>query len=122
MRAHPPHSDPTRVSASERVTGGAERRCYEIRVRGPTGPTAMQAFPALTATRSGYDTLLTGPLADQSALHGVINRLEALGLQLLEIRRLRSAISERWAKSHHLSEDDSSHLPSCCTSINNDRG
>jgi predicted AlkP superfamily pyrophosphatase or phosphodiesterase len=41
----------------------------------------------LTATPSGHDTLLTGSLPDQSALYGVINQLEALGLQLLEIRR-----------------------------------
>jgi hypothetical protein len=47
----------------------------------------LATFPALTATRSANDTLLTGSLPDQSALYGVINQLEALGLQLLEIRR-----------------------------------
>ena len=67
-----------------RGTGGPQR--YEIRVRGPMGPTIMQAFPTLTATRSGQDTLLAGSLPDQSALYGVIHQLEALGLQLLEIR------------------------------------
>jgi hypothetical protein len=60
---------------------------YEIRVRGPIGPTIMQAFPTLTASRSGQDTLLTGPIPDQSALYGVIHQLETLGLQLLEIHR-----------------------------------
>jgi len=79
-----------RVAANQSATGGCEPRCYEIRVRGPIGPTIMQAFPTLTATRSGQDTLLTGSLPDQSALYGVINQLEALGLQLLEIRRPRS--------------------------------
>ncbi|HUA49789.1 MAG TPA: hypothetical protein VMA77_31445, partial [Solirubrobacteraceae bacterium] len=47
----------------------------------------MQAFPTLAASRNGHDTLLTGSLPDQSALYGVIHQLEALGLQLLEIRR-----------------------------------
>ena len=75
------------MPANKGATGGSGRRCYEIRVRGPIGPTIMQAFPSLTATRSGHDTLLTGSLPDQSALYGVINQLEALGLQLLEIRR-----------------------------------
>jgi hypothetical protein len=46
----------------------------------------MQAFPTLAASRSGQDTLLIGSLPDQSALYGVIGQLEALGLQLLEIR------------------------------------
>ena len=74
------------MAANKSATGGCEPQRYEIRVRGPIGPTIMQAFPTLTATRSGHDTLLTGSLADQSALYGVIHQLEALGLQLLEIR------------------------------------
>ena len=86
MRAHPPDADADRMPAKDRATGGRERRRYELRVRGSVGPTIMQAFPTLTATRSGHDTLLTGSLADQSALYGVIHQLEALGLQLLEIR------------------------------------
>jgi len=66
------------VAVDKSVTGGCEPRCYEIRVRGPIGPTMMEAFPTLTATRSGPDTLLTGAIPDQSALYGV---------QLLEINR-----------------------------------
>lgn len=77
-----------RMPDKNRATGGPQR--YEIRVRGPIGPTIMQAFPTLTATRSGHDTLLTGSLPDQAALYGVIHQLEMLGLQLLEIRCPRS--------------------------------
>ena len=73
------------VAVDKSVTGGCEPRCYEIRVRGPIGPTMMEAFPTLTATRSGPDTLLTGAIPDQSALYGVIHQLEALGLQLLDV-------------------------------------
>jgi len=76
------------VPANARATGGSEPRRYEIRVRGPVGPTIMQAFPTLSAASRGEDTLLTGPLPDQSALYGVIHQLEALGLELLEIRLL----------------------------------
>jgi hypothetical protein len=61
--------------------------CYELRVRGSIGPTLMQAFAPLTASRSGEDTLLTGSLPDHCALYGVIHQLEALGLELLEVRR-----------------------------------
>ena len=75
------------MPANKDATCCSGRRYYEIHVRGPIGPTIMQAFPTLTATQSGHDTLLTGSLPDQSALYGVINQLEALGLQLLEIRR-----------------------------------
>jgi hypothetical protein len=76
------------MSAKKRATGGREPRRYEIRVRGPIGPTMMQAFPTLAATSREQDTLLTGSLPDQCALYGVIHQLEALGLELLEIRCL----------------------------------
>jgi hypothetical protein len=46
------------------------------------------AFPALQAETSGEDTLLRGALPDQVALHGVLAEIEALGLELLEVRRL----------------------------------
>jgi hypothetical protein len=60
---------------------------YQIRVRGHLGPATRRAFPALHAETQGQDTLLQG-VADQSALHGVLAQIEALGLELLEVRRL----------------------------------
>jgi hypothetical protein len=76
------------MPAKPRASRGSEPERYEICVRGPIGPTIMQAFPTLAMSRSGQDTLLTGSLPDQCALYGVISQLEALGLQLLGIRRL----------------------------------
>ena len=67
-----------------------QRRNYEIRVRGHLGPKMLRAFPALIAHTQGEDTLLQGCLADQAAVYGVIAQLEALGLELLELRRLPS--------------------------------
>ena len=61
---------------------------YEIRVRGHLGATMLGAFPALRAETQGQDTLLRGAVADQAALHGVLAQIEALGLELLEVRRL----------------------------------
>jgi ketosteroid isomerase-like protein len=63
--------------------------CYEIRVRGLLGETLLGAFPGLHGRSHGTETVLTGPLADQSALYGVLAQLEALGLELLELRRTR---------------------------------
>ena len=64
---------------------------YRIRVRGHLGRTTRSAFPALRARASGGDTVLTGPLPDRAALYGVLAQLEALGLELLEVRRLPPA-------------------------------
>ena len=63
-------------------------RLYEICVRGHLGETMRSAFPTLRAQPRGADTVLTGALADQAALHGVLADIEALGLELLEVRRL----------------------------------
>jgi hypothetical protein len=63
---------------------------YQIRVRGHLGATALRAFPALQAEMRGRDTLLRG-VADQAALHGALAQIEALGLELLEVRRVPPA-------------------------------
>ena len=61
--------------------------CYEIRVRGVLGDLLLEAFPDLRAQAHGAETVLTGPLADQAALYGLLAQLEALGLELLEVHR-----------------------------------
>jgi hypothetical protein len=61
---------------------------YRILVRGHLGATTLRAFPGLQAQTRDGDTLLQGPIADQAALHGVLAQIEALGLELLELRRL----------------------------------
>jgi hypothetical protein len=60
---------------------------YQIRVRGRLGRTMCSVFPALHAQADGADTVLTGTLADQAALYGVLAQIEALGLELLEVHR-----------------------------------
>jgi hypothetical protein len=60
----------------------------EIRIRGRLGRTVRAAFPALDAQAQGQDTVLTGTLADQAALYGVLAQVEALGLELVEVRQL----------------------------------
>jgi hypothetical protein len=61
---------------------------YQIRVRGQLGETMRSAFPALRARADEGDTVLTGVLADQAALYGVLAEAEGLGLELVEVRRL----------------------------------
>ena len=72
---------------------------YEIRVRGHLGTKMRRAFPALSARAQGEDTLLTGRLPDQAAVYGVIARLEALGLDLLGLRRLTTDEAKAKIKS-----------------------
>ena len=79
------------LTTSDNVTsahGGPQPWQYEICVRGHLGDTMCSAFPALRAQARGRDTVLTGTLSDQAALYGVLAEIEALGLELLEVRRL----------------------------------
>ena len=81
MRAHPLEHD---------AHGMRDLRTdarYEIRIRGILGRTVAGAFPGLLARENRGETVLTGRLPDQAALHGVLAQIEALGLELIEIRR-----------------------------------
>jgi hypothetical protein len=60
---------------------------YTIRIRGHLGATLLSAFPALASRQHGAHTVLTG-LLDRSALYGVLGEIEALGLDLLEVRQV----------------------------------
>ena len=62
---------------------------YEIHVRGLLGDTLLTAFDGLGARGQGGETIISG-VPDQAALHGVLAQIEALGLELLEVRRVRS--------------------------------
>ena len=60
---------------------------YTIRINGHLGAMVLSAFPAMMPQRHGTDTVLTG-LLDRSALYGVLAEIDALGLDLLEVRQL----------------------------------
>ena len=60
---------------------------YAIEITGHLGVTVLSAFPTMVSESRGPNTLLTG-LLDRSALHGVLAQIDALGLELLQIRRL----------------------------------
>jgi hypothetical protein len=60
---------------------------YLIRINGHLGATVLAAFPELAPRHHGAHTVLTG-LLDRSALYGVLAEIEALGLDLVEIRKL----------------------------------
>jgi hypothetical protein len=60
---------------------------YMFRIKGHLGATVLSAFPAMAPRWHGGHTVLTG-LLDRSALYGVLAEIEALGLDLLEVRQL----------------------------------
>ena len=68
---------------------------YAIRIKGRLGATALSAFPSMVSELKGSDTVLTGLLEDRSAVFGVLAQIEALGLELLELRQIRARPTSR---------------------------
>jgi hypothetical protein len=61
---------------------------YQIQVRGTLDPRWSIWFDALTISHDAEgNTLLAGPVNDQAALYGLINRLRDLGMTLLAVAR-----------------------------------
>jgi len=61
---------------------------YAIRVGGALSERLQRAFAGLEPRRDGQDTVLEGPVLDQAALHGLLRRIEGLGLELIAVVRL----------------------------------
>ena len=64
---------------------------YEIRIRGRLSASLHSAFDPLTAHVEPTETVLSGRIEDQAALHAYLERIEALGLELVELRRVTEA-------------------------------
>jgi hypothetical protein len=64
---------------------------YEIRIKGRLSDSVLAAFEGLTASVEPVETVLHGPVQDQSSLHGLLDRIQLLGLELVEIRQLPSS-------------------------------
>ena len=75
---------------SRQGNGFSQPQLYEFRIRGHLGAVTLRAFDDLAAVTDGPDTRLSGMIADQAALYGVLARMEELGLELIEVRRLES--------------------------------
>jgi hypothetical protein len=59
---------------------------YEIRLKGHLGSQWTDWFEGLTITlEDNGDTLLTGPVIDQAALHGLLKKVRDLGLPLVSV-------------------------------------
>jgi hypothetical protein len=66
---------------------GTER--YEIRVKGHLGPRWTAWFDELSlSTHDDGTTVIEGPIADQAALHGLLQKLRDLGIPLVSLTQI----------------------------------
>jgi hypothetical protein len=61
---------------------------YEIRVKGILDERWSAWFEGLQVSSDGGETVISGPVADQAALHGLLTKVRDLGLFLISVRRL----------------------------------
>jgi hypothetical protein len=69
------------------VSGAAPPAHYEIRVEGILDRRWTAWFEGLQIDSDNSQTVISGPVADQAALHGLLNRVCDLGLVLISVRR-----------------------------------
>ena len=75
---HPASADSRQVAPSD----------YEIRVKGRLTDTVTNAFEDFTASVKPAETTLRGEIRDQAELHGLLEQIQSLGLELIEVKRL----------------------------------
>ena len=65
---------------------------YEFHLQGEASDAVLLAFSDLEAIRHHGQTILTGDVRDQAGLFGVLDRIQAYGLELVAVRRVRSSV------------------------------
>ena len=68
---------------------GMPEDTYEIRIKGRVSQALLDSFAGMESDLEPVETVLHGPIRDQAELHGVIDRIQALGLELIEVRRVQ---------------------------------
>jgi hypothetical protein len=84
---------------------------YQIRVKGHLGQQWESWFDGLTITNLEQgEALLSGPLPDQAALHGVLMKIRDLGLPLLDVHQIASdKATDDVARLHAQEEEEQDH-------------
>jgi hypothetical protein len=87
-RRHSPTPGEVASPAWLRSSSAVARVSYEIRIRGKVGDSVLASFEDMEAGVRPAETVLTGTIADQAQLHGLLERIQLLGLELVEVRQV----------------------------------
>jgi hypothetical protein len=91
-------------------TDSHEPMVYQIRIKGQLGRQWIDWFEGLTITlEDNGETLLTGPVVDQAALHGLLRKVRDLGIPLLSVARVEpsQADASEVEEEHETHQDQS---------------
>jgi hypothetical protein len=62
---------------------------YEFRIKGRLSDSLCDAFEDFSSAIEPAETIFRGEVRDQAELHGVLERIESLGLELVELRNTK---------------------------------
>lgn len=92
------------ASTHNTESGPCQPAIYQLRLAGHLGQHWAEWFEGLTVTPlDNGETLLTGPVADQAALHGVLRKVRDLGIPLLSV----VCVNPGHAESHKMTSTES---------------
>jgi hypothetical protein len=72
---------------------------YEIRIKGELRQSALALLGDFAAATRAPETVLSGALGDQNALHRVLRRIQSLGLELIAVRQVSEPPESRIQRS-----------------------
>jgi hypothetical protein len=80
---------------SKQKTDSSQPTIYQIRIEGHLDDQWTDWFSGLTiALEENGDTLLSGPIADQAALFGLLKKVRDLGMPLVSVNRIEPCKTE----------------------------
>ena len=103
MTRHPAWGHPCGVpdpGESASLPPGSPDMWYAISIRGRVGPSLLAAFGSMQVSTVPGHTVLRGLLEDQAALFGILERIQSLGLELEEVRRLPGPPADGSTRHH----------------------
>jgi hypothetical protein len=82
---HPPLAEDGHVEQHHQIRAAVRPTSYCIVVRGELSQRFSSAFDGMTLAATAGRTTITGPVVDQAHLHGLIDRVGELGLELISV-------------------------------------
>ena len=80
------------MTDSHKYHGSAD---YRIKLKGHLGPKWSDWFDQMAISTEGGETIMSGSIADQAALYGLLTRIRDLNLTLLSVERIEQDLLEK---------------------------